>query len=249
MTESEWLKSTDPQAMFEFLRDGGMASERKLRLYLCGGCRRIMHLFYRAESSAAVEVAERFADGHATGEELHWAKHAAEVPTFGFDFDGHHRGIYAEDFQRRLLHRLVQLGAVEASALHGGEWCVNETVTTRLGAAANLAEYAASASFEATWGVRHLSLPDWPARWLFDCVFGNPFRAVQPGPAWLAWNDGALRKMAEAIYEERAFDRLPVLADALEDAGCCEQGLLDHLRGGGPHARGCYAIDLLSGKE
>jgi hypothetical protein len=55
--------------------------------------------------------------------------------------------------------------------------------------------------------------------------------------------------LAQAIYEDRAFDRLPVLADALEDAGCTNSDLLGHLRGPGPHARGCWVLDLLLGKE
>ena len=68
-------------------------------------------------------------------------------------------------------------------------------------------------------------------------------------PAWLAWNGGTVRKLAEAIYDERAFDRLPVLADALEEAGCADEGVLRHCRGGGPHVRGCWVIDLILGKE
>jgi hypothetical protein len=85
---------------------------------------------------------------------------------------------------------------------------------------------------------------------LLRCVFGNPFRPTPPiDPGWLGWNGGTVRKLAEAIYDGRAFDRLPVLADALEDAGCTDPELLGHLRGPGPHARGCWSVDLLLGKE
>jgi hypothetical protein len=80
-------------------------------------------------------------------------------------------------------------------------------------------------------------------------VFGNPFRPVGIDPAWLAWNDGAIRKLAEGIYRERALSRLPVLADALEEAGCSEADVLGHLREPGPHTRGCYALDALLGKS
>jgi hypothetical protein len=80
-------------------------------------------------------------------------------------------------------------------------------------------------------------------------IFGNPFRPVALDPAWLAWNGGTVRKMAEAIYDDRAFDRLPILADALEEAGCTDRDILDHCRWGGDHVRGCWAIDLLLGKE
>jgi hypothetical protein len=79
-------------------------------------------------------------------------------------------------------------------------------------------------------------------------IFGNPFRPVVIDPSWLAWNHGALVKMAQAIYDERAFHRLPVLADALEDAGCTTYYLLEHCRQRGFHARGCWVVDLLLGK-
>jgi hypothetical protein len=79
-------------------------------------------------------------------------------------------------------------------------------------------------------------------------VFGNPFRPATIDPGWLAWNGGTVPKLAEAIYDGRAFDRLPVLADALEDAGCADEQILSHCRGPGPHVRGCWVIDLLLGK-
>ena len=85
-------------------------------------------------------------------------------------------------------------------------------------------------------------------RHFFHEVFGNPFRPVAVDPAWLAWGGGAVRRLAQGIYEERAFDDLPVLADALEEAGCDQPDLLAHLRGPGPHVRGCWAVDLLLGK-
>ncbi|OGZ69933.1 MAG: hypothetical protein A3F47_01340 [Candidatus Staskawiczbacteria bacterium RIFCSPHIGHO2_12_FULL_38_11] len=81
-------------------------------------------------------------------------------------------------------------------------------------------------------------------------IFGNPF---QPPPAinpvWFRWSDGAIIKIARVIYDEHGFDRLPILADALEDAGCTDAAILEHLRGPGPHVRGCWALDLLLGKE
>ena len=55
--------------------------------------------------------------------------------------------------------------------------------------------------------------------------------------------------MAHTIYEGRVFDCLPLLADALEDAGCTEPDILSHCRGGGEHVRGCWVVDLLLGKE
>ena len=80
-------------------------------------------------------------------------------------------------------------------------------------------------------------------------IFGNPFRPVAIDPAWLAWNDGAILRMAQSIHDEQAFDRLPFLAEALEDAGCTDRSILTHCRGPGPHAKGCWLVDLVLGKR
>jgi hypothetical protein len=83
-----------------------------------------------------------------------------------------------------------------------------------------------------------------------------PFRPVPVDPRWLAWNGGAVVKLAQAAYDQRALPsgeldlaRLAVLADALEEAGCTVTEILDHLRGPGPHVRGCWVVDLLLGKS
>jgi hypothetical protein len=80
-------------------------------------------------------------------------------------------------------------------------------------------------------------------------LLGNPFRPVTIVPSIFAWNDGTIPKLAQGIYEERAFDRLPILADALEEAGCQDQDILGHCRSGGEHVRGCWVLDLLLGKS
>ena len=72
-------------------------------------------------------------------------------------------------------------------------------------------------------------------------------RAVSP--AVLAWSDGTVMRMAQGIHEERAFDRLPILGDALLDAGCDDEELIGHCRSAGPHVRGCWALDLILGKS
>jgi hypothetical protein len=88
---------------------------------------------------------------------------------------------------------------------------------------------------------------------LFRCIFGNPFCPVSLSPAWLT---PAVLKLAQAAYDDRLLPsglldntRLAVLADALEEGGCSNADLLSHLRGPGPHVRGCWALDLVLGKE
>jgi hypothetical protein len=80
-------------------------------------------------------------------------------------------------------------------------------------------------------------------------LFGNPFRPLRLNGAWLRWNDGAVRKLARALYDAGRFGDLPVLADALEEAGCDDADLLAHCRAGGDHVRGCWAVDLLLGQS
>lgn len=87
---------------------------------------------------------------------------------------------------------------------------------------------------------------DWPQRWLVDCVFGNPFR---PGALNRSRLTSTVISIAQAIYDERAFDRLPILADTLEEAGVTQPELLDHCRQPGEHVLGCWVVDLVLGKE
>jgi hypothetical protein len=81
-------------------------------------------------------------------------------------------------------------------------------------------------------------------------IFFLPFRSAPAfDRAWLMANDGLAGRLARTIYGARAFDRMPVLADALEEAGCADADVLSHCRGAGPHARGCWVVDLVSGKS
>lgn len=78
-------------------------------------------------------------------------------------------------------------------------------------------------------------------------IFGNPFRPIAVVPSWLTTD---VRLLARGIYEEKAFDRMPILADALQDAGCDSDDLLAHCRdASAAHVRGCWVCDLVTGKE
>lgn len=77
-------------------------------------------------------------------------------------------------------------------------------------------------------------------------IHGNPFHPVALNSRWLTQ---AVTTLATAIYDAQAFDRLPVLADALEEAGCDNDDILNHCRSSGPHVRGCWVVDLLLGKS
>jgi hypothetical protein len=80
-------------------------------------------------------------------------------------------------------------------------------------------------------------------------LFHDLARPTGPSdPAWLRWNDGMVVKIAQGIYDERAFDRMPILHDALLDAGCTKEVLLAHCLNPAGHVRGCWVIDQLTGR-
>jgi hypothetical protein len=80
---------------------------------------------------------------------------------------------------------------------------------------------------------------------LFDLVFRSPAIFLN----WLTWKNGTIPRIAQAIYDDRRFGDMPVLADALEEAGCTDAIILDHCRRAGTHVRGCWVVDLLLGKS
>jgi hypothetical protein len=251
VTEAEWMVCTDTKTLLEFLLPdclSGKISTRKQRLYLCAGCREIGHLFYEPASLASVEVAERFVDGEATEEELGRAEWDAEAPTFG-DKLAPGPGGWSFGSQARIgiIPRLIEIGALPNTVVAGEEWQLNDAIRRRL---IDAAEIAWSCSCirpfdESGFLIRHVCNVDWPSRELIDCVFGNPFRFVNIDPPLLTWNDGVIPRIAQGIYAERAFDRMPIL----HDAGCNDEALLTHCRNPEGHVRGCWALDLILGKE
>jgi hypothetical protein len=77
----------------------------------------------------------------------------------------------------------------------------------------------------------------------------RPKYPVSIDPAWLRWHNRTIPKLAKKIHDSRDFAAMPILADALEEAGCTNADILDHCRGPGPHVRGCFVVDLILGKE
>jgi hypothetical protein len=80
-------------------------------------------------------------------------------------------------------------------------------------------------------------------------IIGNPFRPAALDSAWLTWHGGLVVSMAQRMHDTRDFSDMPVLADALEEAGCQDQDILGHCRSGREHVKGCWLIDLLLGQS
>jgi hypothetical protein len=215
MTEADWLAATDPRPMLAYLSERAGASDRKLRLFGVACCRSIWHGLRDERSRSAVEVAERFADGRTTTEELAAAYDAAYTAVDDCMGDS----LVSED------QALAACGAASEDAAQ---------------VAHDALSYGWDGDMEASKRRQAALLRD---------LLGNPFRPPPAlAPSVLAFNGGTVPKLAAAIYEERAFGRLPVLADALEDAGCTDPAILNHCRSGGEHARGCWVVDLVLGR-
>lgn len=265
MTESQWLSSSDPAAMMEVVRKDRQrvksgpgwdnyyfASDRKLRLFAVACCRQVWHLLTDERSRRAVEVAERYADGKAEDSERHTAARGAEE-----------------------AWSLDESNVVSATA---AAVCWRDIAGNIPGIVARMAHGG--------FGIPLISQAA-----LLREIVGNPWRLMTDellylsnmrhvghkdyniDVPWLTWNDGTVPRIAQSIYDRRAFEEMPILADALMDAGCQDDAILMHCRGmepcwklvkgtrypfdktrgwrplRSPHVRGCWVLDLLLGKE
>ncbi len=230
MTESEWWQCQQPRKMLQFLLAGGQLSGRKARLFAVAACRRIWHLLPDDRSRTAVEVAEQYADGEATRKELA----AAQKAIWGINC------VYGTS-DRQAASAAARYAAGKQRYYSTSNAASAASSAVRLTCQGNLAAQMEVLQAEAASQAE-----------LCRDIFGPlPFRDVAVSAAVLAWNDGCVVKMASSLYQERDFvpPRLGVLADALEEAGVADEEMLGHLRGPGPHCRGCWCVDLLLGKK
>jgi hypothetical protein len=269
MTEQQWRTSTDSLEMLKNLPS--TVSLRKRLLFGAACCRRLWQLLPDERSQRAVEVTERYADGLASAEELQTARANAEAARERWL--EHYRQTRAEsEFERAAMAAMFLaskrpiLGAemvAHAAAAAAG-------TTARAGARLQVvSEWGTSLAAvppelaPATW--QALSLPAWFAvqaeeaqenqaraachaaarRHQSDLlreIVGNPFRPPKLDAGCLS---PACRGIARAVHEEGSYEQLPILADALEEAGCRDANVLTHLRSAGPHVRGCWALDAV----
>jgi hypothetical protein len=267
MTEAEWLRCDDPTPMLEFLRDSGRANERRCRLLACACVRRGVWPFLLDERCRkAVEAREGFEYGLVSADGLKgcqlegWRalKDAVDAKSPAVNA----ARAAAEAAGQPYPSVVMRLAVAEDQGLWWRE-------TDRMWAHETerwldrVLEFAAKAAVQPGDGVAD---PLSQAAWedvradqcaLLRCLLGNPFRLLQPfAPGLLIWQEGIVVKLAQVAYDDRRLPdgtldqtRLAVLADALEDAGCPDADLLSHLRGPGPHVRGCAVIDALLDKS
>jgi hypothetical protein len=230
MTETEWLECISATEMLAYL--GVRASPRKRRLFACACVRRIWPLLTDERLRLAVKTAERFADGRVSRKVLAKARRVV-----------HH--LSGNDIIRQAVEALLpEEGPILVRPRDIGEPLdvISATRIARTAARAIEAENETDAVAPVE-PIRRLASLD--AVELIREFFGNPFRPSMLDPNWLRGKKNLIRRMAEVVYRKRCFRNLPLLADALEEAGCREADILTHCRAPVEHVRGCWVVDSL----
>ncbi len=230
MTEADWLACDDPNPMLEFLRDRG--DDRKFRLFAVSAVWPYVVAFGDDRTREVLEVIHEASDGRLNREDLcrerdkigEWGSWMPyRKPTGDLITRAAGVGLYPEpiDSAFRMASAVTFLETVAPldPADEGAQGRTRE-------------ELGRLSRSRLTSNVRD--------------IFGNPFRSVGIRRQWRTSTAVAL---ASQMYESRDFSPMPILADALQDAGCEDAAVLDHCRGPGPHARGCWVVDMLLGKS
>lgn len=232
MSESDWATSIYPAAMLGFLRDRGAVNHRRLRLFPVACCRLVWPLLDDATSRRAVEVAEAVADGYAAEREL----------------DGFARGRHFEAaaLSNTLSSAVASAGWAAASpfGVHEAGLCSGYALDTAYVAALEGTGGGEAGGDERTVDAVMAAARRAQCDALRDLV-GSPFRPVSFHPEW---RTEAVVALARGIYAGRAWARMPVLADALEDAGGDDPDVLGHCRVPNAHVRACWVVDGLLGR-
>jgi hypothetical protein len=247
MTEAEWLACTQPDDLLEFLRD--RASDRQFRLFMCACCRRFLALLPRKPAhdvrlcKKLVTYGEQFAEGLITWEAMEAALDEREWANVSHD------GYLAALAARQAVYK--EVAGCPRPMLRGRNLIAHpasvaseysRTVIGRLQANDETAKGRTPTVKKRTTTIAEKR---YQIQLLHD-LFGNPFRPVSIHPSWLT---STVVDLTEGIYSERAFDHMPILGDALQEAGCENEDLLKHCQSDGPHVKGCWVVDMILGKS
>ncbi len=225
MTEREWLTAERPWQMINFARE--RASARKLRLFSCACCRSALNEFAPGIAERALVAAELFADSALKTGTLEHVLHTLDASASAAGRDANSIGY--------LLH-LLDACRVACFPSNPGDMA-RDVAQSAAYAAADLPLFASGSREPAEL------LAEFAAQCeLLRCIIGNPFAPVSFDPGWRTSDAVAL---AQSMYESRDFSAMPILADALQEAGCENEQVLAHCRDARDHARGCWVCDAL----
>lgn len=226
-TEAEYLDCPGVECIACFCSSQPSCTERKFFLAVCAACRRQWDFFVLEESKTAVIAAERYVDGQISLADLIDASEAAsDASRRGFERGDESPTAWAAGAAAKIVPDPRGCHGAGGYTVYALEKLLR-AAAPEIGTALELAESGALAD-------------------IYRDVMGNPFRPVTFAPEWRTATAVAL---AAAMYESRDFAAMPILADALQDAGCELPEILDHCRGSGPHVRGCWVVDHILGKS
>lgn len=220
MTEHDWLTT---QTVSDLTHHKSSRSQRKRRLLAVAAVQRVSHYLPTSDPDwlETIDTVERFADGQAGWDDV--------VRQRRIIMKLRRNNSSAQEPTQSAMSATINLTDKEPwMAVHAME-------NARMAAGAARPDFTLGCEQENAFQLA-----------LARDVFANPFRAVRWHAEWLS---APVRELAEAIYAQRHFQSMPVLADALEEAGCDEPEILDHCRADMTHVRGCWVIDRILGKE
>jgi hypothetical protein len=245
VTEHDWLTCTDPTVMLEFLRGQRTASDRKLRFFAVACCRRVRD-WMGEKSQRAIDVLEGYLDGVATAHELHLATGGAcedWIEEFGTHYPSN-AAFAAVTFENVTSHD-VAVGVAEAiTEAAGCEARIRMGISLRswpppLLTAPTVHQTCIDVGDQAMNAERAAQCH------LLRDIFHGPRRPVYMRSHW---RTRTVLNLASAIYNGRQFEEFPILADALLDAGCDNEDVLEHCHQQGDHVRGCWVLDMILGR-
>jgi hypothetical protein len=233
MTEEEWEACGSVgqalQAVNRLIKSANAGRRRKFRLLGCYSLRRLQPLALNDLFGRALDIAELVFDGETPLADLRAAVGRAQEGYAEWRSDLEDPGaLLAQDLDSLLAdhpYAAASRGIASATLQHPARIRAFNRGEV-LGSQGEIESSAELAQL-----VREL--------------FGNPFRPVAFDPEWRTSN---VVSLAKSMYEARDFSAMPILSDALQDAGCEQADILDHCRGPGPHVRGCWVVDLVLGK-
>lgn len=246
MTEQEWLARSHAGKMLYLLSEQG-GRERKLRLFTFACCERVRHLLSDPRLVRALDGLLAYADGRLDpaglrelADEARQAVREIEAPLRGLD--------------GMLRYNDICSAASAVLCAVSSDYARKDGPAGYTLSTSSVSHFTRGARTNPVWeSTQDRKLTDKVgddeervhAHLLAD-IIGNPFRPVVFDPSWLT---STVVSLAQGIYAERASDRMPLLMDALMDAGCADEAVLEHCRGPNTHVRGCWVIDLLLAKE
>jgi hypothetical protein len=241
MSVELWERVENPSRYHDYHWSSDNVPVRKHYLFLAEIGRRLRHLMTDPDPIKMIEFCKQCAEGQITEYELsHLSeKHRVQPPGLSYAAESaDHLYWWVADRYKvntRGFYHAVKAFAAQAAVEEGLLSPEGDDNYEHFQAVMMLPKFAAIIDrTELEWGevVRDIHGP-------------NPFQPYEFAPTW---RTSTAQGIAHRIYDDNAFEGMPVLADALEDAGCDDVGVLAHCRGPGPHVRGCWVVDLVLNK-